>query len=402
MGVASLLLDNAKFMYPAYAWLRGAAVDLRIDREQAVYTRRVERAWNYDEAAEQLRRRLRARKLAWRNLSVERPLHVVYASRPSNWEPHNIPPQLAEVAKVTPYYFGARGFDDAESSWIFRRHELDNDILSFVEALHKRDPVHLFIGYLSGWQVARQTIEAIGAMGIVTCAFHWDDKLSFRGSWAGGRWSGPAEVAAAYDLNLTNAPSSILKYQGEGGIAIFWPEGANPSHFAPRREAFLYDVSFIGGRYGWRPPLVDFLRKHQINIEAFGPGWPNGTVSEPEMVQIINGSRINIGVGGIGYSRKSQCLKGRDFEIPMCGALYLTSYNPELELAYSLEREISTYRTDQECLDKVRFFLSNPSRADAIRHAARETCLRKHSWKRRFTDLIEILNAAIVRGTREC
>jgi hypothetical protein len=264
---------------------------------------------------------------------------------------------------------------------------MKEDLLAFIQVVHRREPVDVFVGYLSGWQVAPETIEAIGQMGIVTFGFHWDDKMSFRGQWAGGQWSGPAAVASAYDLNLTNSPDSIPKYEAEGGLAIFWPEAANPEHFKPMDLPFEYDVSFIGACYGYRPIVIEYLRHKGIKVETFGPGWPNGPVSEKEMVEIYSRSRINLGFGGIGYSMKEQCLKGRDFEVPMCGGLYLTSENPDLHLVYDVGREIVTYRTKEDCLKMVHYFIDHPEEAMAIRRAARFKCLQEHTWEKRF-DLV--------------
>jgi len=227
-------------------------------------------------------------------------------------------------------------------------------------------------------------------MGIPTFGFHWDDKLSFRGELSEGRWSGPAAVASAYDLNLTNSPSSIIKYEAEGGLSIFWPEAANPEHFRPLDLPFEYDVSFIGDCYGYRPIMIEYLRRNGISVETFGPGWSNGSVSEKEMVEIYARSRINLGFGGIGYSMKEQCLKGRDFEVPMCGALYLTSDNPDLHLVYDIGREVVTYTTKEECLTKIHYLLDRPEEAMAIRKAARTICLREHTWERRFESIFKL------------
>jgi len=66
------------------------------------------------------------------------------------------------------------------------------------------------------------------------------------------------------------------------------------------------------------------------------------------MSRIYARSRINLGFGGIGHSRNLVCLKGRDFEVPMSGALYVTQHNPELALVFDIGREIVTYRDESE------------------------------------------------------
>ena len=62
---------------------------------------------------------------------------------------------------------------------------MNADLVAFVRAAHARQPIDLFVGYLSGWHVAAETIRQIGDMGIVTCGFCLDDKAGFRGRrWA--------------------------------------------------------------------------------------------------------------------------------------------------------------------------------------------------------------------------
>ena len=148
--------------------------------------------------------------------------------------------------------------------------------------------------------------------------------------------------------------------------AIFWPEGANPEHFRPLNLPWRYDVSFIGQRYGLRPKFISTLRKRGIPVACFGKGWEHGYVSEEEMVEIYAQSRINLGFGFISRGRE-QCLKGRDFEVPMCGALYLTSHHPELERVWRLGEEIETYHDAEDCARKIKALLAGPERCARMR-----------------------------------
>ncbi|HEX8903550.1 MAG TPA: glycosyltransferase, partial [Longimicrobiaceae bacterium] len=314
-------------------------------------------------------------------------LHVVYAAVPTNWEPHNIPPALERLGKVSCYYLAERGFDPASPRWLEERERLDADLLAWMRELHAREPVDAFVGYLSGWHVAPETVRAIGGLGIFTASFHLDDRLWFRGPVAGGRAMGPAPLAPAYDLNLTNASASLVKYQVEGGVALFWPPGANLEHFRPLERPFEHDVSFVGARYGERPVFIERLRRAGMTVSAFGPGWPGGPLKEEEMLEVYARSRINLGFGGIAYSMRERCLKGRDFEVPACGTVYLTSEHPDLHRVYDVGREVVTYRDADDCVRQIRGLLADPGRCAAIRVAARARCEREHGWVHRFAEL---------------
>lgn len=342
--------------------------------------------------AERVKQRLREKFLA-RGISGrdKSNLHIVYATPFGNWERHNIPPALKLFGDLTPYYLPEMGFDCASPSWIEERVRLDQELVKFVEETHRRKHIDIFVSYLSGRHISKETIEKINKMGIPTCAYWWDDRLSFKGEVLGGRHTGAIDLASVYDLNLTNSSDSIVKYLVEGGLAIFWPEGANPDHFRPMGLQYQYDVSFVGARYGQRPKFIEFLRRNGVRVEVFGPGWPNGPLSENEMVELYSSTRINLGFSGIGHSMKECCLKGRDFEVPMCGALYLTTEQPDLHRVYEVGKEVLTYRNREECLEAIRYLLFHPEVAEQVRKSARERCLRDHTWQRRFEEAFSLM-----------
>jgi len=221
--------------------------------------------------------------------------------------------------------------------------------------------------------------------------FSWDDKLHFRGRMYGDRWTGPAALSSVVDINLTNSPGSIMKYTIEGGLAMFWPEAACPNIHKPYNLPFKYDVSFVGKRYGYRPKFITNLRKAGINVTCFGNGWGNGSLSNEEMIKVYSRSRINLGFASVGYSKNLMCLKGRDFEIPMSGGLYLTQDNPELSFVYKIGKEVITYRDEIDCVKKIRWLLDNPKEAEKIRKAGRKRALKEHSWERRFENIFSII-----------
>jgi len=103
-----------------------------------------------------------------------------------------------------------------------------------------------------------------------------------------------------------------------------------------------------------------------------------------------------LGFAGVGYSKKLMCLKGRDFEVPMSGGLYLTQDNPELSLVYNVGKEILTYRDEEDCAKKIKRILANPEEADKIRQVGRERAMRDHTWEKRFEKVFNI--AGLIDG----
>ncbi len=78
----------------------------------------------------------------------------------------------------------------------------------------------------------------------------------------------------------------------------------------------------------------------------------------------------------------------RDFEAPMCRTCYLTGYTDEIAEFYELGKEIDTYRSSDELVDKTKFYLSHPSQADQLREAGYQRARCDHTWRKRFEQLL--------------
>jgi len=79
----------------------------------------------------------------------------------------------------------------------------------------------------------------------------------------------------------------------------------------------------------------------------------------------------------------------RDFEAPMCRTCYLTGHTEEVAEFYEIGKEIDTYRSSAELLDKTRFYLNNRTAAECLRTASFERARRDHTWVNRFSELFD-------------
>ena len=84
----------------------------------------------------------------------------------------------------------------------------------------------------------------------------------------------------------------------------------------------------------------------------------------------------------------------RDFEGPMCRACYLTGHTDELGEFYEVGKEIDTYRSPEELVEKTRYYLSHPASAEALREAGYRRAIRDHTWRRRFEELFRKIDVA--------
>jgi spore maturation protein CgeB len=73
----------------------------------------------------------------------------------------------------------------------------------------------------------------------------------------------------------------------------------------------------------------------------------------------------------------------------MCRTCYLTGHSDEIQEFYDIGREVDTYRSAEELVDKAKFYLGHPDVAESLRDAGYRRALRDHTWKRRFEDLFQ-------------
>jgi spore maturation protein CgeB len=77
----------------------------------------------------------------------------------------------------------------------------------------------------------------------------------------------------------------------------------------------------------------------------------------------------------------------RDFEGPMCRTCYLTGETDEIHEFYSVGKEIDTYSSEDELIEKTKFYLGNPEVTERLRKSAYARALRDHTWVKRFDEL---------------
>jgi hypothetical protein len=381
---------EANSRYKAWKVERDAAA---IRRRYAEHARRsgLEAPHGPDlDAALNLRLAVRRARLGWPKGAGE--LHLFLAYSLCNWEAA-LPKALAAFGRVSQYEWGSRGFDEGGADWLRHRDRMNRELLQAFHAANRAQPVDVVVGYVSGYTVSPEALLEMAAHGAVITNFCFDDKIYWPGALRGGRYMTTAAVAHAVDLNLTNDPDAAARYFAHGGLSLFHAEAADPDWYRPEERAFDYDVSFVGAAYGWRPKLIEGLRRRGIEVECFGKGWPNGAIANEAMNGVYARSRINLGCGGVGFSHKLLCLKGRDFEVPMSGAVYLTQDNPELALVFDVGGEILTYQDLDHCARLIRDILGDPERAAKIRRAARSRCLRDHTYEARWATVLRRLGA---------
>jgi spore maturation protein CgeB len=308
-----------------------------------------------------------------------------------NWENESLKPSLEKFGRVRHYDWAPR-FNHQKKGWRNNaKSEMNSFLIKQAGEWIKQDATDVIFTYLSGELVSPDTCEALKSFGVPMVNLALNDKEHFVGRIRSGETLGTRDICRYFDICWTSTEDAVRKYCVEGAIPVYLPEGANPEVHRPYNTEKTIDVSFVGQCYGNRSRVIERLTSCGIRVETHGSGWPNGPLTAEEMVRMYSKSRINLGFGGVIDLSNAYCLKGRDFEIPMSGGLYLTEYHPELERFYHPGTEIVTYRNFDDLVGNIRFLLSNPEKADEIRRKGHERARSEHSWEMRFEKIFNLL-----------
>ncbi len=318
-------------------------------------------------------------------------LNIIAIFHHYNWENESLKPSLQSFGHVRHYDWFDQ-FNHQREDWHKGiKEEMNRDLLRQVTEWHRKDAVDVVFTYLSGALVSPEAMEELNRLGIPLVNLSLNDKESFVGKIRNGHATGMRDICRYFDICWTSTEDSLKKYCVEGALPVYMPEGASPHIHKSHADKKTIDVSFVGQCYGNRPVIIQALKDRGVAVEAFGYGWPNGPLSTEEMVRIYSRSRINLGFGGVAGHQNTFCLKGRDFEIPMSGGLYLTEHSPELERVFKPGKEILTYKTFDELVTKIQYFLAHPDEADTIRKEGALRARTEHTWEMRFEKIFTLM-----------
>jgi len=291
---------------------------------------------------------------------------------------------------------GSYGQNDPRSEAVRRQANADRLRQLAAQAAEQGCPPDILITQTWATLIDPAVFDSLRAeYGTLIVNIAMDDRHQYHGRRLGRSWGGTFGLIGHIDLALTAAPECVAWYQKEGCPALYFPEASDPDIFQPMPSLRkIHDVGFVGARYGIREKIVTTLRRAGIRVSAFGSGWEGGRIDTEDVPKLFAQSKIVLGVGTIGHCGSFYALKMRDFDGPMSGSLYLTHDNPDLATLFERDREMVTYHSISDCVDKVRHYLREDTLRESIAGAGRARALRDHTWSQRFGSLFDQLRAS--------
>lgn len=255
---------------------------------------------------------------------------------------------------------------------------MNQELLFLVE--RKKPDYIFFITYKD--EVSKNTLRRLKEKNIKVIAWFSDDHWRFEDY--------SKYIAREICCSITTDSKAFEKYKECGFNVIKSQWAANPKYYHPIPVNETHEITFVGQNYGPRGKIVEFLRKSKIPIETFGRGWGDYLPFE-KIISLFSSSKINLNISASSKDERIKQIKGRVFEVPMCGGFLLTDYVEGLEEYFKIGKEIVCYENEKDLVDKIKYFLSHDKERKKIAMNGHRVSLKRHIWEARFKEIFKKL-----------
>ncbi|MFA6570065.1 MAG: glycosyltransferase [Bacteroidota bacterium] len=219
------------------------------------------------------------------------------------------------------------------------------------------------------------------------------------------------------NLNFNNIKSIITS--SENFVEQFHNLGLNAVRLRPAFDKMIaekvsdikktVDVSFIGGlsarTHKFRIKLLEKLVKSGVNLKVWGYGLEKkkfgifgnplescyqGEVWGMDMYRALASSRISLNFHIDVIKGKREVGNMRMYEATGCGSMLLTDTGYNIRELFVPKKEIETYESYDEIIEKVLYYIQHNDEAESIAKAGQSACLERHSWEKRVVELESI------------
>jgi spore maturation protein CgeB len=196
---------------------------------------------------------------------------------------------------------------------------------------------------------------------------------------------------------------AVFKMKTLGLHAHFLPEAMNPLWHKPMYKEIGSDIVFAGNTYDYRHFLIRRLLDAGCqHIKLYGnrpPRWADQDVKQLfQQKFIVKEEKSRVFGEGLACINSTAMTEGnsincRAFEIAGAGGLQIMEYRPAIEDCFEPGKEIVTYESVDELMDKILFYKDNEGASKAIRQAAHNRVISSHTYQHRLEEILQIMES---------
>lgn len=229
----------------------------------------------------------------------------------------------------------------------------------------------------------------------------------------------PNRTYAGYDLIISSWPPIVKHFRGEGiaaeGLRLGFDGRRVP---APGRTTPVLDLSFVGGLSAVHGARMAWLERiaEELEVTVFGYGLEGtredsairrrhrGTAWGHSMYDVLRQSRVTLNCHGAidvrGQSATNIANNLRLYEATGMGTCLVTDWKDNLPELFEPGVEVVSYRTVEECIEKVRYYLAHELERAEIAAAGQARTLRDHTYQSRMAELLALLERGFCASSK--
>jgi len=217
-----------------------------------------------------------------------------------------------------------------------------------------------------------------------------------------------SEDFSCYDLLISSFPPTVDYFRKKG-----IPAELNRMGFEPRVLSYLedrernFEVTFIGSFNSVHSSRIAWLESLCVrlpNIKIWAPKIDRLPETSPvrksyigqtwgrQMYQILDNSRITLNHHG---DIPPYANNMRLFEATGVGTLLITDWKVNLHEMFEPGKEVVAYRSPEECVELITYYLQHDRERKAIARAGQERTLRQHTYNCRMQELVDIVRKCL-------
>ena len=215
----------------------------------------------------------------------------------------------------------------------------------------------------------------------------------------------PKSFINPYDLILTSFPHFVSRLRNDGKNCDYFKIGFDQRILSKTVQNDRdIDFSFVGGiskYHNYASKNIEYLIKNaKLQIYGYGANkLPlNSTIRRNhkgerwglDMYNILSRTKVS-------FNRHIDVAENyannmRLYEATGMGSLLLTDRKDNLRQLFEEDREIVTYESKDEALEKYNYLINNPEELANIAKAGQLRTLKDHTYENRIKELIQIIN----------
>lgn len=228
----------------------------------------------------------------------------------------------------------------------------------------------------------------------------------------------PAYIEAA-DIFFTMAEGLVEEFR-KFNPNVFWlTQAFEPSFFQIKSisptdiKTFSTDVTFIGNLgsksyYLKRRKYLNRVVKEGFGLKWWGPKMPKKMSTFPlifgrlgrsyggkyvrgeEYAKVAKLSKTFLAFDALPELRKS--MSARMYTAVGCGGFYMCEYVDGIEDVLIPDKEIVTFRSEDEMIDLIKYYLKNDEARMKIAESGQKRVLKDHTYEVRIRQMLDIIN----------